>query len=282
MSITVARDKYIIPHISKLWYIYLMEKSTKPPKAPKNPKTKKTTKTSLKTRTQRVKARFLSSYYGNPTRDMKVICITGSTGKSTVAHFVHQILTASGKQTAIFASEKPIKTAMLHKFFSDAWKAGSSYVVVTSPATSLKNNVFYGLPIHVAALTDFVPASLSDLNPEEYLKEKSTLFNMKPAIVVLNQDDAYYQEFSKFSGTESTLTYGSDFSCNIRIDNTKLYKKGIEANLAYGSSRFTVASFLTGEPIASYMACASAIAIALGISTDTIADGIANYNPETK
>jgi UDP-N-acetylmuramyl tripeptide synthase len=28
------------------------------------------------------------------------------------------------------------------------------------------------------------------------------------------------------------------------------------------------------------MACAAAIAIALGISTDTIADGIANYNPE--
>ncbi len=260
-----------------------MKKSVKPPKAPKTEKPEKSNKpakTSFKTRAQKAKAKLLSSYYGNPTRDMKVICITGTTGKSTTAHFVHQILTAAGKQTAIFASEKPIKTAVLHKFFSDAWKAGSSYVVVTSPATSLKNNVFYGLPIHVAALTDFVPASLSDLTPEEYLAEKSTLFNMKPEIIVLNQNDNYYQDFAKFSGTKNTLTYGSDFSCNIRIDNTKLYKKGIEANLAYGSSRFTVASFLTGEPIASYMACAAAIAIALGISTDTIADGIANYNPE--
>lgn len=248
-----------------------MKKSTNPPKA---------NKTSLKTRAERAKAKLLSSYYGNPTRDMKVICITGSTGKTIVAHFVHQILTASGKQTAIFASDKPIKTAVLHKFFSDAWKAGSSCVVVTSPATSLKHNVFYGLPIQVAALTDFVPSSLKDLTTEEYLEEKATLFKMKPEIVVLNQDDLYYQDFAEFSGTKNTTTYGTNRSCNIRIENTKLYKKGVEANLAYGSSRFTVASFLTGEPIASYMACAAAIATALGISSDTIAEGIANYNPE--
>lgn len=241
---------------------------------------KATKKVSLKTKTQRARAKFLASYYGNPIRDMKLICITGTSGKATTAHFVHEILRAAGQHVAVLASDSPIKASLLHKFFSDAWKAGSNYCVVTAPAESLKNNVFYGLPISVAALTDFVPASLNAPSVEEFVSDEETLFKMNPETVVLNEDDVNYQEFSKFTGKEQTLTYGTKRSATIRIDSAKLYKKGTEANLSLGSSRFTTASFLTGEPIVSYMACAAAVATALHVSTEVIAEGIANYNPE--
>ncbi len=237
-------------------------------------------KTSFKTKSQRARAKLLSSYYGNPIRDMKLICITGTSGKATVAHFVHEILRAAGQHVAILASDTEIKTAVLHKFFSNAWKAGSSYVVVTAPAESLKNNVFYGLPISIAALTDFIPASLNALTIEEYLESESTLFKMSPEIVVLNEDDNNYSDFSKFTGTLETITYGKPRSATVRIDSAKLYKKGTEAELSLGSSHFTVASFLTGEPTISYMACATAIATALKLPPDIIADGIANYTTE--
>ncbi|MBQ7802333.1 hypothetical protein IJ380_00475 [Candidatus Saccharibacteria bacterium] len=243
-------------------------------------KTTKSSKSSFKTKTQKARAKFLANYYGNPIRDMKLICITGTSGKATTAHFVHEILRAAGQHVAVLASDSPIKAAMLHKFFSEAWKAGSNYCVVTAPAESLKNNVFYGLPISVAALTDFVPASLNAPSVEEFVADESTLFKMNPDIVVLNEDDANYQDFSKFLGKEQTLTYGTTRTATIRIDSAKLYKKGTEANLSLGSQRFTAASFLTGEPIVSYMACAAAVGTALHISTDTIAEGIANYNPE--
>ena len=239
-------------------------------------------KPSLKEKRQRARAKFLSNYYGNPIRDMRLICITGTTGKSTVAHFVHEILRAAGQHVAVLASDSEIKTGALHKFISDAWKAGASYVVVTAPADSLKNNVFYGLPVHVAALTDFVPASLDAPSVEEFMNSESTLFSMNPSIVILNEDDAHYPDFAKFIGKDQTLTYGTTRSATVRIDRAKLYKRGVEADLSLGSSRFTVASFLTGEPIVSYMACAAAIATSLHIGTDTIADGLANYNSEEK
>lgn len=244
------------------------------------PKTETKRKPSVKSKLQRTRAKLLSSYYGNPIRDMKLICITGTSGKATVAHFVHEILRAAGQHVAVLASDDPIKLSTLHKFLSEAWKAGSSYVVVTAPADSLKNNVFYGLPVHVAALTDFVPASLGAPSVADFAADETTLFAMEPEIVVLNEDDANYPYFSRFVGKTDTFTYGTTRTSTLRIDGAKLYKKGTEANLSLGSSRFSVASFLTGEPIVSYMAAASAIATSLHIANDIIADGIANYNPD--
>jgi len=193
---------------------------------------------------------------------------------------VHEILKANGDPVAILASDDEIKIGVLHKFLSDAWKAGANYVIVTTPAESLDKEVFFGLPVHIAALTNFIPSSLKSLTPDEYLKAESTLFKMSPEYVILNHDDANYRDFESFAGTRGTVTYGSDRFSNIQILSSHLYKKGVEANLSIGTTRFVVASYLTGEPIVSYMAAAAAIADSLHISPDKITEGIANYDPE--
>lgn len=230
----------------------------------------------LKSYSQKMKARLLKSYYGNPTKDMKLIAITGTTGKTTVAHFVHEILRAKGEQVAVLASDQPFKIGILHKFLSDAWKAGANYVVVTVPAEGLRDNVFYGLPVNVAAMTNFVTAGLKDMTPEEYIENEKTLFDMKPEMVVLNHDDLNYDAFSQFKGTQKTLDFGMTAS-DVKILNSKLYTKGTEATLSIHSEIVTVASFLPGETTVSYMASAAAIGVALGIPVEKIVDGIANY-----
>lgn len=238
----------------------------------------KNKKGGLKSKSQKLKARMLKSYYGNPLKDMKLIAITGTTGKTTVAHFVHEILRASGEQVAVLASDQPFKMGMLHKFLSDAWKAGANYVVVTVPAEGLRDNIFHGLPVHVAAMTNFVTAGLHDMEPEEYLDNEKTLFDMKPEFVVMNQDDINYDTFSEFKGTRNTINYGQA-SSDVKILNSKLYAKGTEATLSMQPEVITVATFVPGETAVSYMACATAIAKVLGIDTNHIIDGIAEYEP---
>ncbi len=212
-------------------------------------------------------------------KDMKLIAITGTTGKTVVAHYVHEILKAAGEQVAVLASDQPFKIGMLHKFLSDAWKAGANYVVVTVPAEGLRDNVFYGLPVTVAAMTNFVTAGLSDMEPEEFLENEKTLFDMKPKIVVLNHDDKNYDTFATFKGGERTINYGQT-SSDVKILNSKLYAKGTEATLSIKSEIISVATFIPGETAVSYMACAVAIAEGLGISSEKIIDGIAEYDPE--
>lgn len=238
----------------------------------------KNKKGGVKAGAQKVKAKLLKSYYGNPAKDMKVIAITGTTGKVTVAHYVHEILRASGEQVAVLASDQPFKMSMLHKFLSDAWKAGANYVIVTVPAEGLRDNIFYGLPVNVAAMTNFVTAGLHDIEPEEYLENEKTLFDMKPEIVVLNSDDLNYDTFAGFKGSKETIVFGQS-GADVKILNSKLYPKGTEATLSIKSEVISVATFITGETAVSYMACAAAIASGLGISTDNIIDGIAEYNP---
>lgn len=239
----------------------------------------KNKKGGFKINSQKLKAKLLKSYYGNPMRDMKLIAITGTTGKTTVAHFVHEILRASGEQVAVLASDQPFKIGMLHKFLSDAWKAGANYVVVTVPAEGLRDNVFYDLPITIAAMTNFVTAGLSDMEPEEYLNNEKTLFDMKPEIVVLNHDDINYDMFKEFKGKNKTITYGLT-SSDVKILNSKLYAKGTEATFSIKSEIVSVATFVPGETAVSYMACAAAIAQALNIDIENIIDGLAEYEPK--
>ena len=240
------------------------------------PSKEKTTKSKSSNSGNRIKAKLLGTFYGHPLKDMKLICVTGSAGKLEVAHFVHKILKAAGQPVAILASEDEMKIGKLHKFFSEAWKAGANYVVVTAPATSLQKDIFYSLPIHIAALTNFSPTAASNLDPKEYLEAKSTLFRSSPDYVILNRDDTNYVDFRDFAGKQGTITYGSDRLCNVQIIKSKLYKKGVEATLSIGTTKFTVASFLTGEQIASYMACAAAIANTLHVAPEKITEGLAN------
>lgn len=242
-------------------------------------KTKGAKSGSLKVKRQKLKAKVLNTYYGKPVKDMKVIAVTGSVGSVAVAHFVHEILRAAGKQVAILAAEAPFKTGILHKFLSDAWKAGANYVVVTVPAEGLRDNTFYGLPIHIAAMTNFVTSGLKDMTAEEFLDNEKTLFDMKPNIVILNKDDLNYPTFESMKGKEATITFGQ-INSDVKIVNSKLYTMGTEATLAASPSVLSVATFLTGETAVSYMACATAIAKSLGIADSFIVEGIANYDPE--
>lgn len=250
-------------------------KSDKKPAARRSGGGSKSSK-GLGAKKQQVKAGILKAYYGNPMKDMKLIAITGATGKTTVAHYMHEILKAAHEQVAVLASDQPFKIGMLHKFLSDAWKAGANVVIVTVPAAVLRDNVFYGLPVHVAAMTNFVTAGLSDMTADEFIDSEKTLFDMKPDYVVMNHDDLNYDKFAEFQGVSGTLDYGQTGK-DVRVLSSKLYPRGTEATVSLKSDIINVASFLTGETTVAYMACAIAIAEAMKVSSENIIEGLAEW-----
>lgn len=239
------------------------------------------TNSKLTPKLQKLKAQFLSAYYGNPQKDLKIIAVTGTTGKSTVAHYIHEIIKSSGEKSALIISDsqKPLTLSSFQKSLSKAWREGANFVVLEAPASAILNHAFLDINFHTAVFTDFIPNQPGFSSPEDYLLAKSSIFSTPTQFTVLNRDDSKYDHFAKLKPLNTSASYGRNRDADLRINHSKVYKKGTEANFTANGVPFDVASFVTGEEVVSLMAAAAATALLLKISTDHIVDGIASYEP---
>ena len=233
-------------------------------------------KSSLKPKLQKARAKVASTLHGHPAKNLKIIAVTGATGKDIVAHFLHKILLSGNNRATLILSpdHSPLTAMNLHSYLSKSLKSGADYVVIETPASIIKNHVFHDLPIHMAILTD-LPATAPD-QPSSH--DETTLFNAAPDLIVLNRDDPSFDHLST-SAAKTITSYGRHKDAATRINRSKLYKKGTEASIAYGTELLKVATFATGESAIHYLAAAVAVAKLLNISSDTIVDGLADYEP---
>ncbi|MCL1839662.1 Mur ligase family protein [Candidatus Saccharibacteria bacterium] len=242
---------------------------------------KATKKSSLKPKLQKAKVKVANTIHGKPAKDLKIIAVAGHTGSETVAHFIHEILSAHKVPAALITSpaDSPISTLMLYRYLSKCLKSGATHVIIEAPAASIKKQVFYKLPIHMAVLTNTVSPDIIGTDIADLVAQKSTLFQDSPHFIVLNRDDPQYDHFSTFAAKTATTTYGQHREAKTRINRSKLYKKGTEASLAHDSATFDVATFAIGEEAVALMAAAAAAANLLGVPDDIIVEGIASYEP---
>ena len=236
-------------------------------------------KSGLTSKLQKAKVKFFKTYYSNPAKDLKIIVITGTNGRDITAHFMQEIIKTRDSRAGLIINPK--STSDLYKQLYKIWKTGTDYAVVSANDAALANHLFYGMPIHIAIITD----SLGDsaVTGAESDNAKSILFNTKPDFSILNRDDANYRIFVEFPSKTATFSYGTSSSADLKVMPGKIYKHGAEAILVYNGERFDVATYLTDPSVAYYMAAAATAAFAIGFRSDTIVDGIANYEPtETK
>ena len=99
----------------------------------------------LETGYRKGRVKLVSARYGNPSKHLRVIAVTGTNGKTTTACYINEILKEAKFKTAMFttalievAGEAQINdlnatvatTARMQQFFRDAKKAGVDYVVL--------------------------------------------------------------------------------------------------------------------------------------------------------
>ncbi|MFV0484992.1 MAG: Mur ligase family protein [Candidatus Saccharimonadales bacterium] len=235
---------------------------------------------SLKSKVQKVKAKFAAAYYGNPSKDMKVIAVTGANGKATVARFVQEILKATDPKAGLIeGTERALTPASLQKQMSKSWRAGANHVVVAVSTEDLRNQAFDGVPLHMVVMADSLGAEGAQETGGDYDLVKSGLFEGQPEYAVLNYDDPYFEYVEKYPTKKGAVSYGNDKNADTWVSRTKLYKKGAEATLTQNNSGFDVATYMTGEEAVPYMAAAATAGLLLGADIDAIVDGIASYEP---
>lgn len=239
------------------------------------------------------RAKIISACYGNPARDLRVIAVTGTNGKTTTVNFLNEILKEAGYRTAMFstanieiAGEQTVNdtnsttatVARLQKFFRDAKKADVEFALIEATSHALDQYKFEGVPIEMAIMTNLTQDHLDyHKTMENYAAAKAKLFEMNPNLVVLNADDEWFDYFDNFATESQKITYGEGESADVKIEKFKLYKKGSEANLRIDNNvELEIATNLPGEFNIYNMTAAAAGAYLLGISLKDIQEGIAN------
>ena len=239
------------------------------------------------------RAKIISARFGNPARDLRIIAVTGTNGKTTTVNFLNEILKEAGYQTAMFstanieiAGEQTVNdtnsttatVARLQKFFRDAKKADVEFALIEATSHALDQYKFEGVPIEMAIMTNLTQDHLDyHKTMENYAAAKAKLFEMNPNLVVLNADDEWFDYFNNFATESQKITYGEGESADVKIEKFKLYKKGSEANLRIDNNvELEIATNLPGEFNIYNMTAAAAGAYLLGISLKDIQEGIAN------
>lgn len=211
------------------------------------------------------------AYYRNPTRDMVVIGITGTKGKSTTTNLVARGLEASGKKVCMFSTvnlaldgtwwKNPYKMTspdpfILNAFLADAKKAGAEYAVIEVSSHALYYNRVYGIDFDVAVFTNLSQDHL-DLHGsmEEYAATKLQLFtglsyarrkNGVRKVGIVNIDDPHSEPFLRAT-VDTLITFGNSPSAQIRAMDIEADSKGTNFKVKMPSNTFSLHTHLLGQ-----------------------------------
>lgn len=231
--------------------------------------------------------------YNNPSRNMKVIAITGTNGKTTTSAFVGSILKEAGykygvsstaffdingKVTANDTNMTVTNPFQVQKVLHKMRKAGVEWVVLEVTSHAIDQNRIYGIPILAAVMTNLTQDHLDYHGTmENYAAAKLKLFKGSPKVIVLNKDDEWFEFFNKAEASEHKLTFGSDQDADVRINKAVLGGGGSSFELIIDKSQtFKMVSKLIGKFNVYNATAAVAVTYGLHIDKKAIVEGVKN------
>ena len=184
---------------------------------------------------------YLDTNYYNKIKDITLIGITGTNGKTTSCYFIYELLKMLNVKCAYIGTigffidkkERDLNNTTpeileLYEMFLECKSRGINVIVMEVSSHALELDRVHGLKFNYVCFTNLtVDHLLFHKTMDNYLNAKKKLFNMlkKEAISITNVDDKYKDNFL----LDNTVTYGeakSDFNIikyKLKLDKT-IYK----------------------------------------------------------
>lgn len=237
-------------------------------------------------------SRIASNFYGNPSKKLKIIGVTGTNGKTSTCFFIKNILESLGKKCGIIGtvqnswgdqgSDSVLTTPEpmeLHKIFNEMVKFGCEYCVMEVSSQALVQKRVYGIDFCASALTNITPEHLDyHINMENYINAKLQLFNQSEFACV-NIDDEIIKE-NIYKAECKTFTYSSnDDWADYTAKNVICNNNGIRYEFVGMDCISRIESSLFGGFTVYNTLCAVSVLINLGFDIDEISKAIKNVKP---
>ena len=238
-------------------------------------------------------ARVAINYYGDPSRKLKVIGVTGTNGKTTTTYLIRAILEGAGHRTGLigtvsyaygdktFPSVHTTPEAMeFQGLLREMGDNRCEFVVteVSSHALALKR--VHGTEFSTALFTNLTQDHLDfHADMENYFQAKALLFSgMTPGNrAIINSDDPYGRRLTGMT-KGPVYTYGVDRESDIHAKDIRLSMDGLEFNAATPAGRIRIKSGLVGIYNVYNILGAIGAGLSCNIPLEKIAAGIASVS----
>ena len=190
-------------------------------------------------------ARAATSYYQNPSAKLKVIGVTGTNGKTTVAFMIKAILEAAGIKTGLMgtvryeigdrvipAQRTTPESLEVQQMMAQMLRAECRACVMEVSSHALEQKRVVGVQFDVGIFTNLTRDHLDYHGTmENYFAAKQKLFTAleqgtKRGAVVINIDDAFGARLASQNRVEVQMTYGLDQAATLRASQIQLGKDG--------------------------------------------------------
>lgn len=234
-------------------------------------------------------------FYGNPDRNLNLIGITGTKGKTTTTYYIREILNAylnaKKEPNAAFLStietydgkeqkESELTTPEapeLFRHFRNAVDSGIKYLAMEVSSQALKyqrvRNISYDIGVFLNISEDHIsPAEHEDF--EDYFSAKLSLFRQVKVACVNTDADHSERILNAAKMTERVVTFGLKGSPEVRGCNVKTTQNGITFTVSCPAFSETFSLGMKGIFNVENALAAIAVAYTLKIPTEYIKEGL--------
>jgi len=185
------------------------------------------------------------SYYHHPSAKLRVLGVTGTNGKTTVAFMIRTVLEAAGISTGLIgtvryeigdrvipAARTTPESLEVQQMMSQMLKAGCEACVMEVSSHALDQKRVLGVEFDVAIFTNLTRDHLDYHGTmENYFAAKQKLFTAlehgaKKAAAVINIDDTFGARLSGTTKVEVELNFGLRQSARLRATRIELGPDG--------------------------------------------------------
>jgi UDP-N-acetylmuramoyl-L-alanyl-D-glutamate--2,6-diaminopimelate ligase len=179
-----------------------------------------------------------AAFYNNPAKDLKIVGITGTNGKTTISYLIKQILELKGCKCALigtnqimigdeaYPSERTTpESRELQELFAKMRDAKVEYVIMEVSSHSLELDRVYGIEFETAVFTNLTQDHLDfHKTMENYAAAKAKLFKMSKSAVI-NADDIYSHVM--LESAVNTITYSIENESDLKAENIRFSPRGV-------------------------------------------------------
>ncbi len=232
------------------------------------------------------------NYYGNPSRKMKLIGVTGTKGKTTTTYMIKEILEKSGIKVGLigtvasYVGDKKIadnenttpESLKLQEIFSKMLGEKCQAVVMEVSSQSLKMERVAGCDFDYGIFTNFAEDHISSKehpDMEDYFNSKVKLFKMcKKGFI--NADDIYAITIPKLVPECDISTYGIDNYCNLLAKDITVTNQYVDFKVKLGDKNERIKVSIPGRFSVYNSLAAIAVALQFGCNSENIKEALLN------